>query len=374
MGSSSGFEQVGSDEEFKEHVKSNMPIDKNGYLYIYVSNTTPNINVFFDNLQVTHIRSQILEETHYYPFGLTMAGISSKAAGGMENKNKFVGQEFNTDFDISWYEFAFRSHDPQIGRFMQIDPLADNYVYNSTYAYAENDVIRAIDLEGLEKYIVAHEPINKKGVISKTTIARIVRDGKALENSIKFSDGTPNPTQDVLTVQNNISVNGTKREYSQSDNLSTGEILIAKQGKREIEEVAKEGEVVSREITEKNGAIIGQGLEFGNIGDKSVISTGYSSGLTISSSSGKVDDFNGVVGKVFAQIDQLKAAVKGIDTKSMVVTIITTRATEGTGVLIKDFVQERYKNATINVVVDTESKVLKKKNAVINSTIYAVTN
>jgi len=47
VSSSSGFQQVGNDEEFKLLAKSNLSIDKNGYLYVYVSNVTPNIDVFF---------------------------------------------------------------------------------------------------------------------------------------------------------------------------------------------------------------------------------------------------------------------------------------------------------------------------------------
>jgi hypothetical protein len=41
-------------------------------------------------------------------------------------------------------------HDPQIGRFWQVDPLAEKYVYNSTYAFSENKVVSHRELEGLE--------------------------------------------------------------------------------------------------------------------------------------------------------------------------------------------------------------------------------
>jgi len=122
-------------------------------LYIYVSNETPNIDVFFDNLQVTHIRGPLLEETHYYPFGLTMTGISSKALnfGNPQNKEKtFQGQRFDDELGLNWIQFKWRNYDPQIGRFIEIDPLSNKYVYNSTYAFSENKVTAHVELEGLE--------------------------------------------------------------------------------------------------------------------------------------------------------------------------------------------------------------------------------
>jgi RHS repeat-associated protein len=139
-------------------------------LYIYVSNETPNVDVFFDNLQVTHIRGPLLEETHYYPFGLTMAGISSKAAGKLENKNdKFQGQPLDDDLGLNWYGFKWRNHDPQIGRFIQIDPLANDYVYNSTYAFSENKVTAHVELEGLESAHFSLKDVWRAGGISSSS-------------------------------------------------------------------------------------------------------------------------------------------------------------------------------------------------------------
>lgn len=73
-----------------------------------------------------------------------MAGISSKAAGGLENKKKYNGIDWENDLDLAVYNAFFRELDPQIGRWWQVDlktedmeqwsPYASNYDNPITYS------------------------------------------------------------------------------------------------------------------------------------------------------------------------------------------------------------------------------------------------
>ena len=41
-------------------------------------------------------------------------------------------------------------HDPRVGRFFAVDPLADKYPHNSPYAFSENRLLDGVELEGRE--------------------------------------------------------------------------------------------------------------------------------------------------------------------------------------------------------------------------------
>ena len=71
------------------------------------------------------------------------------------------------------FDFKFRGYDPRIGRFSSVDPLASKYPWNSVYAFAENDVIRAKDLEGAEKLIMTD--VNQKARTAKLTIVKDIQ-------------------------------------------------------------------------------------------------------------------------------------------------------------------------------------------------------
>jgi len=152
----SGFKRVPQMDitDEKELVQAedgeDIEIQRNGYIYVYVSNSA-NIPMFFDDLRVEHKPGPLVEETHYYPFGLVMSGITSKAMNGVpENKKKFNdGTERTTDVDLNWDETDFRSYDAQIGRFIQIDPLSFLTDDVSPYAFALNNPILLNDPLGL---------------------------------------------------------------------------------------------------------------------------------------------------------------------------------------------------------------------------------
>jgi RHS repeat-associated protein len=97
--------------------------------------------------------ADVVSVNEYYPFGMLMPGRSVNGSryrygfNGKENDNEVKGEGNQQDY-------GFRIYDPRVGKFLSVDPLAKSYPWNSPYSYAEGDVIRSMDLDGLEKYII----------------------------------------------------------------------------------------------------------------------------------------------------------------------------------------------------------------------------
>jgi RHS repeat-associated protein len=143
-------------------------IQKNGYLYIYVSNESAQ-KVFFDNLVIHHNKGHLLEEDQYYPFGLQMAGISDKALPVVPNNYLYNGKElqqneFNDGTSLDDYDYGFRGYDPQIARFTEQDPLTDEFATVSPYQYALNDPVANIDKDGLASVPLGEVTITAKAI------------------------------------------------------------------------------------------------------------------------------------------------------------------------------------------------------------------
>lgn len=109
-------------------------IKEEGYIYTWLSYDDDSNNfAYFDDFKVRYTPTNVIQSNDYYPFGMQASTSWTRT----NNKNNFLyndGAELNTT--SGWYDTFFRGYDATLGRFMQIDPMADATHTLSPYQYA----------------------------------------------------------------------------------------------------------------------------------------------------------------------------------------------------------------------------------------------
>ncbi|WP_281323316.1 DUF6443 domain-containing protein [Flavobacterium aestivum] len=93
--------------------------------------------------------SEIIEESHYYPFGLKHQGYNSTVTStNPAQKRLFGGKELQDELGLNMYDYGARLYDPADCTWWGIDPLAEKFSSLSPYAYVANNPTNAIDPDG----------------------------------------------------------------------------------------------------------------------------------------------------------------------------------------------------------------------------------
>jgi len=115
----------------------------------------------------------------------------------------FNGKEKDNDMDGNNYDYGFRIYNPGLGKFLSVDPLAAKYPMLTPYQFASNTPIQAIDLDGLERYIVTTTAYK-----SPTTGKIEILDSKKVEANNLYKLGTGTLYQNFTWQGNNRGVSG----------------------------------------------------------------------------------------------------------------------------------------------------------------------
>lgn len=98
----------------------------------------------------------MLQENHYYPFGLVMKGLGTNAVASLKDKTSpknnylYNDKELQTDFDLNWEDYGARMLDVSIPGFGTMDPHAESYYSISPYAYCGGNPISRVDPTGMD--------------------------------------------------------------------------------------------------------------------------------------------------------------------------------------------------------------------------------
>ena len=91
----------------------------------------------------------VISYEEYYAFGATAYAMHTSDTDVSQKRYKYVHKE--RDDETGLYYYGARYYAAWLCRFVSVDPLKDKFPYYTTYQYAGNKPIVAVDLQGLQE-------------------------------------------------------------------------------------------------------------------------------------------------------------------------------------------------------------------------------
>jgi RHS repeat-associated protein len=111
----------------------------------HLGNTRAVISDLDDN-GLLSVGSEVIQVNHYYPYGLNMQGPWNGSAGSY--KYQYNGKELTDALNLNWNDYGARYYDASMDFFPSIDRFAEKFPYQSPYAFAGNNPVKFIDING----------------------------------------------------------------------------------------------------------------------------------------------------------------------------------------------------------------------------------
>src|SRR5690554_4598842 len=183
-----GFQYAGGELNFFPHPEGYVSVKRGGrtapdgsqgYVFNYVYNYTDhlgNVRVSYSKDPQTH-QLKILEENHYYPFGLKHSVYTAGRLRDFEvdfsnpegehvfltpvtkteYQYKYNGKEWQDELGLNMYAMDLRQYDPAIGRWVVQDPVT-HFEYSPYNAFDNNPVFWA-DPSGADAVNIGYDRI-----------------------------------------------------------------------------------------------------------------------------------------------------------------------------------------------------------------------
>ncbi|NHN28172.1 RHS repeat-associated core domain-containing protein, partial [Flavobacterium jejuense] len=196
--------------------------------------------------------SPILEENHYYPFGLKHSGYNSN--NSQPNYNyKYNGKELQTELGLDLYDYGARNYDPALGRWMNIDPLAEKFNNYTPYSYTLNSPVIFVDPDGMDV-----KEYSWGASYTGTDAQNLIRDLQTQMSSSNNSEDSNNEEPPI-----SFFAKPNKKITKNTENLTNDE-------KEDYKNGILNGVVESREYKIGDGifSVYGHGLMNGGIADQ----------------------------------------------------------------------------------------------------------